>query len=30
MEVETIDHSDVKKKITEKFETGLRSAFKKR
>ena len=27
-EVETIDHSDVKKKITEKFETGLRSAFK--
>ena len=27
-EVEEIDHSDVKKKIAEKFETGLRSAFK--
>ena len=27
-EVEEIDHSDVKKKIAEKFEAGLRSAFK--
>ena len=27
-EVEEIDHSDVKKKIAEKFEKGLRSAFK--
>ena len=27
-EVEEIDHSEVKKKISEKFETGLRSAFK--
>ena len=27
-EIEEIDHSDVKKKIAEKFETGLRSAFK--
>jgi polyribonucleotide nucleotidyltransferase len=27
-EVEEIDHSDVKKKITEKFEADLRSAFK--
>ena len=27
-EVEEVDHSEIKKKITEKFESGLRSAFK--
>ena len=27
-EVEEVDHSDVKKKITDKFESGLRTAFK--
>ena len=27
-EVEEVDHSKIKKKITEKFESGLRSAFK--
>ena len=27
-EVEEVDHSEIKKKISEKFESGLRSAFK--
>ena len=27
-EVEEVDHSDVKKKITDKFESDLRNAFK--